>query len=438
MSRFLSLASGLPLGWSTPQLPTNRAIGFLEKTDSSPDSKLLLHQTDGHLLTVAPTGAGKGVSSVIPALLSHSGSALVIDVKGENVQVTARRRREMGHRVVTLDPFHVLGKSSDGLNPFDILNLPGSDIDCDIEMLTELLSGGMTMISKDPFWDLTGRGLITGLVGLISEEPQEENRHIGKVLDWLYADNLELDLHNRVDKKGIKGHLARQEVVAYLSHEADKCRPSVRSTAQTFVKCLGSYSVRQCLSKTTFDLNGWYRGEPIDIYIVFPPDKLESHRGLLRLLLGTLLTVLLRRQVMPAQRTLLLLDECAQLGSLPQLRTALSLLRGYGVTVWTFWQDLSQLKFLYPNDWESVLNNSAVVQSFGLTNGWMARHCAELFGMTAKELLALKPTEQVMLRAGNGLPEQTRRMDYRTDPLFQGMFDQNPRYGSQANSGRAA
>ena len=52
-----------------------------------------LHYTgDRHLLTVAPTRAGKGVAAIIPNLLTYPGSALVIDPKGENAMVTALRR----------------------------------------------------------------------------------------------------------------------------------------------------------------------------------------------------------------------------------------------------------------------------------------------------------------------------------------------------------
>ena len=89
----------------------------------------------------------------------------------------------------------------------------------------------------------------------------------------------------------------------------------------------------------------------------------------MRLLLATLLTTLVRRKTMPEVRTLLLLDECARLGALPHLKTALTLLRGYGVMVWSLWQDLSQMKTLYPTDWETILNNSSVVQVFGMSNG---------------------------------------------------------------------
>jgi hypothetical protein len=48
---------------------------------------------DGHMLTCAPTGAGKGIGAVIPNLLDYPGSAFVLDLKGENYAVTARARR---------------------------------------------------------------------------------------------------------------------------------------------------------------------------------------------------------------------------------------------------------------------------------------------------------------------------------------------------------
>ena len=290
-----------------------------------------------------------------------------------------------------------------------------------------LITGGLTMVSKDMFWELTGKGLLTGLIGRVSEDGDPAQRHLGRVLDLLYADDVNYSIAVELDTHKFRTPLFRRELAAYLCHESDRCRPSVRSTAQSFAKGLGSHAVRTALSRTTFDLGGWLRGDPIDIFLVFPPDKLDSHRSLLRLLLGTLLAVLLRRLVMPPTRTLLLLDKCAQLGSLPQLRTALTLLRGYGVTVWSLWQDLSQLKHLYPADWETVLNNSAVVQAFGMTNGCMARTCADVLGVSTDRLLRLDCGEQVLLRPGQG-PQVTRRMDYLTDRLFTGLYDPNPRY----------
>src|SRR5680860_118280 len=45
-----------------------------------------------HALIVAPAGRGKTTGFVIPNLLTYQGSTVVLDVKGENFEATARHR----------------------------------------------------------------------------------------------------------------------------------------------------------------------------------------------------------------------------------------------------------------------------------------------------------------------------------------------------------
>jgi len=420
--------TGLPVGWcSDSAAPKKPRIGFTSSLPASTLIEILNYAGDGHLMTIAPTGAGKGRCAAIPALLRYPGSTLTLDLKGEAYHITARQRKRMGHRVVVLDPFHIATKNTDCLNPFDLFTLPGGAPDIDSEHLAELLCGGQPISSNDLFWERNGKALLVGLIGLSNEDADASKKNIGQVLDYLYADDVDYSIALKLDTHQFTNVLAKQELCAYLQHESEKCRPSVRSTAQCMVKCLGSETVREFLSRTTFDLMDWLRGEPIDIYLIFPPDKLDSHRPLLRLILGALLTILCRRTKMPAHRTLLLLDEIAQCGTLAHLRTALTLLRGYGVQVWTMWQDLSQLKQLYAADWETILNNSAVIQAFGLSNGWAAKPVAEIMDMTAGELLAMGKNRQALLRPGRGA-QITRRVDYLSDSVFSGLFDANPRY----------
>ena len=54
--------------------------------------KLLRYDGPAHLLTLAPTRAGKGVGTVIPNLLLSGRSMLVVDPKGENVRVAGAMR----------------------------------------------------------------------------------------------------------------------------------------------------------------------------------------------------------------------------------------------------------------------------------------------------------------------------------------------------------
>lgn len=56
------------------------------------DGRLIGWRDDRHVMTIAGSRAGNGVSLIIPNLLFYGGSALVIDPKGENARITAGRR----------------------------------------------------------------------------------------------------------------------------------------------------------------------------------------------------------------------------------------------------------------------------------------------------------------------------------------------------------
>jgi len=114
---------------------------------------------------------------------------------------------------------------------------------------------------------------------------------------------------------------------------------------------------------------------------VIPPHLLAAQGRLLRLWVGAMMNAIMRRRARTETSTLFLLDEAAQLGPLDELRQAVTLLRGYGLQTWSFWQDASQLRHLYPSDWQTMVNNSKVVQCFG-ANTMVA----------ASDMAAMKPS----------------------------------------------
>lgn len=418
--------TALFLGWDgTSHRPT---MGFRPSVGADDARTPLMYSGDGHLLTVAPTGAGKGVGAIIPALLTYPGSVIVTDIKGENYQVTARHRREMGHQVVVLDPFGLVTSKADKLNPFDLFGVPGSDLESDAEMLAAQLAVGHEF-STDRYWEDTGRGLVSGLIADVATSSVPEKRNLCTLRELLYNDDLDYTLAVALDtRKKSMSPLARDEFVAYLAAPADKTRPCIRTTATTFVKCLGSTAVSRSLERSTFELNDLLHNKPMTVYLVLPPEKLHSHRALLRLWVVTLLTTVMRRTRLPKLRTLFLLDEAAQLGSLDLLPQAVSLLRGYGLQLWTFWQDLSQMMKLYPNNWESLVNNAAVLQAFGVP-GHASRHSWRIILGDHDAQLASELHNEEMLVAITGKPTARHtRANYLTDKAFTGRFDANQRF----------
>jgi hypothetical protein len=197
----------------------NGLVGFHA---SSPDTKrrklteFIFSPDEKHMLTIAPTGAGKFRSMMAPELLTYPGSIVCLDVKGEAYAVTSRRRREMGQRVVRLDPFEVIGPGSDSLNFFDLFALPGADLETDAQMLSSIISDG-AVLSRDPFWDISGRGLVTGLIVFLAKHREKQDQVLKSLRQLLYNDDTDYSLAVLLDTIKPMHPLAHGEIAAYLS-----------------------------------------------------------------------------------------------------------------------------------------------------------------------------------------------------------------------------
>ena len=385
----------------------------------------VIYDGEAPVTIIAPTGSGKGRDLLVPLLLTNTAPAIVIDIKGELSAVCARRRREMGHRVAVIDPFGVTGKPSDRLNPLDLLKLPGAQIDCDAETTASQLGESHKHIN-DPFWSDTGGALIAGLIAHAAST-DHTSRSFATVRGLLGADDVDYGLAVMLDTIGKSMHpFARREMVAYLQICSDKTRPSVLSTARTFMKSLNSESVAACMEDPTIDLGDVVDAAPLDIFIVIPPEKVISHAGFTRLIIGTLLTAIMRRKRIPKRRTLLVADEAAQLGKeFGPLLTATTLMRGYGLQLVTVWQDVAQIKSRYKEDWQTILNNSGAIMTFGAGQYAAAKDAAEFLGMEAAELLAMKADEAAVALRGEPV-RKIARQNYLTDERLAALADPNP------------
>jgi len=215
------------------------------------------------------------------------------------------------------------------------------------------------------------------------------------------------------------------EIIA-LPHTTKQC---VLSFAQSYLRILSGTSILDSLKESTVSVTDIIEGKKLTIYIVIPPDKLASHNSLLRMWIGILLSAIMRRKGGLDQRTLFILDECAQLGNLESLKVAITLLREYGLQVWMFFQDLSQIYSIYTSDAKTIINNCAVFQAFGYTRkGAMDAILEELPDIDENELLTIRGRKQIVSIVGARKSKVLERAFYYEDALFKGKYDDNPRY----------
>ena len=410
-------------------------FGFHTNAGAAPEFEFLRSSGEWHAMTIARTGAGKGVSCIVPALLQYRGTTIVIDPKGENAAVTARFRHALGHVVHVVDPIGVSGRPASGLNPLDVIDTGASDFTDQVRALAQTMMPAV-FADRDVFWRNRALHFISLCICHVLDTMPAERRNLFAVRDALYDLLRESGARDERPSSPVGIWLRKSmnpEVVrlrSLLGAGAPETAGGMLLTATEGVDFLRGEALEASLCTSDVDFDAITRGDPVTIYLVLPPHMLESHAPLMRLWLTSLFQAILRRRTRPAQNTLLLLDEAAQLGTFAPLQQAVTLLRGYGVSTWSFWQDASQLRQRYPLDWRTMTNNCSMLQCFGATSAAGARDLADFLGLANAQFVeGLEPGEMAVQIAGRR-PLVAQRLNYLTDAMFAGRFDANPFYAT--------
>lgn len=423
-----------PIGFSFGDPECTPATGFIDP---------ILMEMEGHLMTIAPTGAGKGVGCIVPALLRFDGPLIVIDPKGENALITARRRKELGHTVAIVDPIGVTGLASTPINPLDLLDPSGPTlVDDAMAIIATMIDNRMGRNTSDgDYWSERGATFVLGVMLHVVSDLPPARRHLGTVRELvaqamgeagIYSQMAENPASTLSSATTVLGALERSRnseavrIGQMLRLGAVSTLGGILSFAQSIVEVARGDAITKSLASTGFELDAVTRGDPLSIYLVLPPHMLDSHGKLLRLWVHTLMTLITRRNARPEKSTLFLLDEAAQLGTFTPLRRAVTLMRGYGLQTWSFWQDPSQLRNLYPDDWQTMVNNCRAVQCFGANTMLAAESMAAIVGFRPAERLLDLADHEMLLQLSGDAPVLARLPSYLTDPAFAGMYDANP------------
>ena len=333
-------------------------------------SDLIGYKDDAHIMTIAGSRAGKGVSAIIPNLLCYRGAVLVIDPKGENAYKTATHRAKvLGQKVVVLDPFQVSGDHLDeyrkSFNPMAFLNPESETLVEDAGLIADALvvrSGG------DTHWDDTARNFIEGLILHVATDPEFEGRRtLGEVRDCLIETSGEEHsplIAAMLDNEAAYGVIIKAAMD--LSGKPENERGSVLSTARRHTKFLDLPKLQAVLQDHDFDLAELKTAlKGLSIYLCLPAGRMGVCSAWFRLFINLALEAMEREQTKPKIPALFILDEFAVLGHMKQIEDAAGQIAGFGVKLWPILQDLGQLKALYKDRWQTFMGNAGILQFFG-------------------------------------------------------------------------
>ena len=392
----------------SPRWASRRMVKPLRATDAQARQRLVLGRHNGRLLALqarrscmvlAPTRAGKTARVVIPTVVRWDGPAVVASVKGDVLEVT------YGARVRRGAPVHVFAPGQHGLTGDDVM-YPGVTAvrynpiagATTWAKATEVVSwlqtcaqvGGAVKDMK--FWETQAAAVLAPLVMLAARQ----GAGIGQVLTWL-----QLRQHTQLTELVVEmGDAAATGGWAATLANEPRALGSVLATAISDMAMFTLPAVADIVAVDgDLDSAGHVVGGTLldadclleqraTLYVVAPESDQVRYAPIFQSLLDHLVRAKRERTarqgtdgIGAGQDMLLLLEEAANIAPLRDLGSIASTGAGQGIVLMSVWQDITQLRKVYPDSHEEIYTqHSAKVLLSGQTNSELLEQLSKDIG----------------------------------------------------------
>lgn len=365
-------------------------------TDPKGRLHYLRHNGPEHVAIIAPTRSGKGVSLIVPTLLSWPDSAVVLDSKAELFNQTAGwRHTSAGNTIVKFDP--AAAEGSAGFNPLDSVRIGTKHEVGDVQNTVTIIvdPDGKGLVDH---WAKTSHAFLTGVVLHEAHKARAAKRtaSLPDIAAALSDPTRPIDAYYKemLDNEHMgpgQFHPTVASAARDMLNRPEEERGSVLSTAMSFLVLYRDPLVAANVSRSDFRLDELMDAEkPVTLYIVIRAEDKDRLKPLIRLMLNQIVRVLLRpeltfengRPLQPHKhRLLMMLDEFPSYGKLEVFQEAMAYIAGYGIKAYVVMQDLPQLWNSYGRD-ETITSNCHVRVAFAPNKIETAEWLSKMSGTT--------------------------------------------------------
>jgi type IV secretion system protein VirD4 len=412
--------------------------------------KYLVGKKFPHALIVAPTGRGKTTGFVIPNLLTWEGSAVVLDVKGENFEATARHRRKQGDKIYRFAPTDFEDRRTHRYNP--LLRISELKDPAQQQMELQLLASLFLQNENERVQGLLKGGIdlfvAAGLLAFQRKKP---------TLGEIY----------RIAASG--GNKQKEYMARGVEVENEAARLIFTRLASTNNDTLTSYvsllmtsgldqwqnpAIDAATQVSDFDFRN-IRREPFSVYLVVQPLMVKSMAPLIRLFFSDLLASMQDKEPGPDEPwpVMIMLDEFNRLGKMPIVVESIETLRSYKGHLAIVTQTIPALDEIYGENTRRALQGNAGVKLY-LTpsDEKTVEELSKAVGKTTKKVVTRSraigknpfegrsqsvrteevpllpedearrlPLDEIVMVIDAQMPIRARRIEYFNDPFFKGI-----------------
>ena len=337
--------------------------GFILGKMSRPKrkGKYLVAKKFPHALIVAPTGRGKTTGFVIPNLLTWEGSAVVLDVKGENFEATARHRRKQGDKIFRFAPTDFEDRRTHRYNP--LLRISELKDPAQQQMELQLLASLFLQNENDRV-----QGLLKGGIDLFVAAGLLAFQRRKPTLGEIYR--IAASGGNKQKEYMARGVEVQNEAAKLIF---TRLASTNNDTLTSYVSLLMTSGLDQwqnpaidaATQVSDFDFRK-IRKEPFSVYLIVQPLMVEPMAPLIRLFFSDLLASMQDKEPGPDEPwpVMIMLDEFNRLGKMPIVTKSIETLRAYRGHLAIVTQTIPALDEIYGENTRRALQGNAGVKLY--------------------------------------------------------------------------
>ena len=371
---------------------------LLTKTESmSLSGRMKITRNDNfnrnkNVVVVGGAGSGKTRFYVKPNLMQMHSSYVVSDSKGLLLAETGKMFEEAGYRIKIFDLIH--RKNTDQYNPFQYIQ----NEDDILKIVNNLIKNTTNPNKKggDDFWEKAETALLMAVFSYLIQEVTPEDRTLGNVIELVrladikeevpgYVSPLDI-LFNDLEEKDPTNFAVAQYKIFKLS--GDKTTKSILVSLGVRLSPFDIPSIKELVSQDTLELDTV--GDEKTILYILLPDTDTSFNFLASMMYQQLFDMLVYKADNIYKGRLpchvrCILDEFANIGQIPDFEKVISVIRSREISTNVILQNISQLKTLYKDTWETIIGTSDVFLYLGGMEQSTHEYISKLLGKSTIE-----------------------------------------------------
>lgn len=325
-----------------------------------------------NVVVVGGAGSGKTRFYVKPNLMQMHSSYVVSDSKGLLLMETGKMFEEAGYKIKIFDLIN--RRDTHHYNPFNYIKTE-DDI---LKIVNNLIKNTSNPDKKggDDFWEKAETALLMAIFSYLIQEVVEEDRTLGNVIELVRLADIEEDvpgfvspldvLFNELEEKDPTNFAVAQYKIFKLS--GDKTTKSILVSLGVRLSPFDIPSIKELVAKDTLELDTV--GDEKTILYVLLPDTDTSFNFLASMMYQQLFDMLVYKADNVYKGRLpchvrCILDEFANIGQIPDFEKVISVIRSREISTNVILQNISQLKTLYKDTWETIIGTSDVFLYLG-------------------------------------------------------------------------